>query len=158
MKVCRAVTKTPEVQDKVGITWDLDEATPPIMINPKSMYDAVMNLVSNAVDACIDHGYESQDNPWVKVTTRLERGNRAVRIEVTDNAGGISDELKEKIFRPFFPTKYNKGAGLGLAITMKVAREHKGTLSLGALPGNGATFTIALPLAGAKEIKAGGSE
>ncbi len=56
------------------------------------------------------------------------------------------DELKERIFSPFFSTKFNKGTGLGLTITMKIVREHNGTLLLDTLPGQGSTFTIKLPV------------
>jgi signal transduction histidine kinase len=139
------MTKTPEAQNLVDLTWDLDEGIPPGIIDRKTIYNAVMNLISNAIDACIDHEYESGDHQWVKVRTYLETGNGHVCIEVKDNGGGISDELKERIFSPFFSTKFNKGTGLGLTITMKIIREHNGTLLLDTLPGQGSTFTIKLP-------------
>jgi len=144
-EVCLAMAKTPEAQNVVDLTWDLDEGIPPGIINRKAIYNAVMNLISNAIDACIDHEYESGGHQWVKVRTYLETDNGHVCIEVKDNGGGISDELKKRIFSPFFSTKFNKGTGLGLAITMKIVREHKGTLLLDTLPGQGSTFTIKLP-------------
>ncbi|MEE9151717.1 MAG: HAMP domain-containing sensor histidine kinase, partial [Thermoplasmata archaeon] len=128
------------------LTWDLDEGIPSAIIDRKTIYNAVMNLISNAIDACIDYEYESGDHQWVKVRTYLEMDNGHVCIEVKDNGGGISGELKERIFSPFFSTKSNKGTGLGLAITMKIIREHDGTLLLDTLPGQGSTFTIKLPV------------
>jgi signal transduction histidine kinase len=145
-EVCLAMTKTPEAQNVVDLTWDLDEGIPPVIIDRKAIFNAVMNLISNAIDACIDHEYESGDHQWVKVRTYLETDNGHVCIEVKDNGGGISGELKERIFSPFFSTKSNKGTGLGLAITMKIIREHDGTLLLDTLPGQGSTFTIKLPV------------
>ena len=145
-EVCLAMTKTPEAQNVVHLTWDLDEGIPPVIVDRKAIFNAVMNLISNAIDACIDHEYESEDHQWVKVRTYLETDNGHVCIEVKDNGGGISDELKERIFSPFFSTKFNKGTGLGLTITMKIIREHKGTLLLDTLPGQGSTFTIKLPV------------
>lgn len=145
-EVCWATVQTPEVQNMVDLTWDLDSAIPPIMINRKAIYNAVMNLISNAVDACMDHEYEPGNYPWVKVRTCLEADNARACIEVRDNGGGINNEIKKKIFTPFFSTKFNKGTGLGLAITMKIVREHGGTLTLDTIPGHGSTFTIKLPI------------
>jgi PAS domain S-box-containing protein len=145
-EVCWATTKTSEVQTLVDVTWDLDAAIPLMMIDRRTIYNAVLNLVSNAIDACNDREYEKRNYPWVKVKTYLEREASLVSIEVSDNGGGISDELREKVFTPFFSTKFYKGTGLGLAITMKIVQEHNGTISLDALPGQGSTFTIKLPV------------
>jgi len=145
-EVCWATTKTSEVQTLVNLTWDLDEAVPLVMVDRRAIYNAVLNLVSNAIDACNDREYEKRSYPWVRVKTFLEKGSNLVCIEVSDNGGGISDELQEKIFAPFFSTKFYKGTGLGLSITTKIVREHNGTISLDTLPGQGSTFTIKLPL------------
>jgi len=143
-EVCCATTKTSEVQTLVDLTWDLDGAIPAVMIDRRAIYNAVLNLISNAIDACTDREYESEEHPWVKVRTYLENDEGPVCIEVSDNGGGISDELKERIFAPFFSTKFNKGTGLGLAITAKIIREHGGTLLLDTSTGHGSTFTVKL--------------
>ncbi|MFH0813900.1 MAG: ATP-binding protein [Pseudomonadota bacterium] len=144
-EVCWSMAKTSDVQDFVNLTWDLDEAIPPIMVDRKAIYNAVLNLVSNAIDACSEREYVPGDHAWVRVRTYLEKNNNRVCIEVKDNGGGMSDEIKNRIFNPFFTTKFHKGTGLGLPITMKIIREHDGTLLLDTIPGQGSMFTMVLP-------------
>ena len=102
-----------------------------------------MNLVSNAIDACI-----FDDNPNKKykviVKTDVREGNN-LSIEVTDNGCGMSEEVRSNLFTSVFSTKKNKGTGLGLLITRKLIGEHKGTIEVKSQKGEGSTFTILLP-------------
>ena len=65
-------------------------------------------------------------------------------IEVSDNGGGIDQEAADRIFEPFFSTKFT-GRGLGLAVVLGVLRQHHGVLAFESTPGAGATFKIWLP-------------
>ena len=73
-------------------------------------------------------------------------GVRAVRFTVRDSGRGIAPELQERLFEPFFTTRA-EGTGLGLALARGVARAHGGDITLRSTPGQGATFTLSLPLA-----------
>ena len=73
-------------------------------------------------------------------------GVAAVRFIVRDRGAGIAAELHERLFEPFFTTRAD-GTGLGLAIARGVARAHGGDITLRSTPGQGATFTLSLPLA-----------
>jgi signal transduction histidine kinase len=62
-----------------------------------------------------------------------------------DNGPGIPDDIRKKIFEPFFSTKGSKGTGLGLSVARKTVEEHYGTLVLDTTPGQGITFILTLP-------------
>ena len=104
------------------------------------MYDAILNLVSNAIDACpTDHSGR------VTVRTQQLPGRHQVLIEVIDNGHGISEENQPKIFHLFFSTKGQKGTGIGLASTRKVIEDHGGTIEFESTENQGTRFRIFLP-------------
>jgi signal transduction histidine kinase len=109
----------------------------------RTLHRSLMNLVSNAIDACI-----FDDNPHkqfqVRVTSTLDPVG-FVRFEVQDNGCGMSPEVKNKLFTSFFSTKGAKGTGLGLLVTQKLIEEHQGTIEVESQLGQGTTFTIRLP-------------
>ncbi|MFH1293739.1 MAG: ATP-binding protein, partial [Pseudomonadota bacterium] len=77
-------------------------------------------------------------------------GNHAVAVEVKDNGEGVPEDLKEKIFQPFFTTKEpGKGTGLGLSVSSKIIEEHRGRFELESKVGDGSTFRVILPVADA---------
>jgi anti-sigma regulatory factor (Ser/Thr protein kinase) len=98
----------------------------------------VMNLLSNAIDACDEGG-------TVTIRTGAEPGG--VRIEVADTGGGIPPEVRERIFDPFFTTKpIGVGTGLGLSISYGIVQDHGGKIEVESEPGQGSCFTVHLPL------------
>lgn len=99
----------------------------------------VLNLTTNAIDACIDHGTK------VTVGTSLDEDEGEVCIAIADDGCGISEENQKKLFQVFFSTKGSKGTGLGLAVTHKIIEEHGGSLDVDSAEGEGTTFTIRLP-------------
>jgi len=100
------------------------------------LYQACLNLILNAIDAMPDGG---------TLTIRLCRSEGDVRIAFTDTGHGISADLQERIFNPFFTTK-EQGSGLGLAKVFAVMESHGGRVECRSAPGAGATFTLVLPL------------
>ncbi len=110
-----------------------------IVIDPKGIYRCVLNLVSNAIDACENEGAR------VTVTVRPDNGERAV-IDVTDEGCGMDQDTLANIFQPFFSSKGAQGTGLGLSLTQKIVNEHGGRVSVDSIEGQGSTFSIALPL------------
>lgn len=105
---------------------------------PGLLNQAIMNLVSNALDAVGASG--------VIVIASQERGG-LFRLSVTDNGPGVPAPLRERILEPFFTTKpVGHGTGLGLSITYTIARKHQGTLHVEDAPGGGARFTLTFAL------------
>jgi signal transduction histidine kinase len=77
---------------------------------------------------------------------------QAVEVEFTDTGHGIKEEDLDRIFSPFFTTKeVGHGTGLGLAISYGIVKEHKGTITVESEEGQGATFTIRLPVSSEQE-------
>jgi signal transduction histidine kinase len=115
---------------------DLGEA----VLDPNGIRRCLLNLVSNAVDAC-----GSEGNGLVRVTVCADRGDR-FRVAITDNGCGIPEEERDKLFKMFYSTKGSKGTGLGLAVTHKIVTEHNGTIAVDSETGRGTAVTVELPV------------
>jgi signal transduction histidine kinase len=114
------------------------------VLDPRSLHRCLLNLVSNAIDACRDDENLNKDHR-VLVATDLE--DRAfIRFAVQDNGMGMTEEVRTNLFSSFFSTKGSKGTGLGLLVTSKLVEEHQGTIQVESQAGEGTTFTIKLPL------------
>lgn len=113
------------------------EPVPPVQGNAAELVEVFTNLISNAVDAMPAGG-------TLTFTSRLD-GER-VSVIVTDTGQGIPEEIKSKIFFPFFTTKGVKSTGLGLSVSYGIISRHKGTIEVDSAPGRGTTFTLTLPL------------
>lgn len=114
-----------------------------VLMDARTIYRSMLNLVSNAIDACIfDENVKKKYH--VRVATAIEPGG-FVRFEVQDNGSGMSQEVQAKLFSSFFSTKGAKGTGLGLLVTHKLIEEHQGTIHVASQVGRGTTFTIRLP-------------
>ena len=101
-----------------------------------------INLLANARDAL-----ENAEQKRIDVSCRTEDG--AAIVVFRDSGPGIPDGLEQRIFDPFFTTKdVGSGTGLGLSITYGILQEHGGLISVASRPGEGAAFTVELPLAG----------
>ncbi len=114
---------------------------PSVVGQEAALETVVLNLLINAADATPSGG-------TVTVTVRLGDARDAVEIEVRDTGTGIPPDVGGRIFEPFFTTKGPRGGtGLGLAVCRTVVERHRGTIRAMSMPGCGATFTVALPLA-----------
>ena len=101
-------------------------------------------MIVNAAQAIADKGGAGVKGE-ISMSTAVEGGNAVVRI--TDNGCGIPDSIQDRILEPFFTTRdVGKGSGQGLAIAQSIVDKHNGTLSFESTVGEGATFSIALPL------------
>jgi PAS domain S-box-containing protein len=99
---------------------------------------ALLNIVSNAIDAIEDKGE-------ILITTKIE--NSQLNISIKDSGKGINEEVLNKIFDPFFTTKQvGKGLGLGLSITYGIIKEHNGNIKVNSQIGVGTEFIITLPI------------
>jgi signal transduction histidine kinase len=107
------------------------------------IHRALLNLVSNAIDACTLEGIMESNGAVHVRTDRPEEWG--VRFEVQDNGTGIQQETRDRLFSDFFTTKGYKGTGLGLPVTHKVVKEHGGEITFESEPNQGTTFTLLLP-------------
>jgi two-component system sensor histidine kinase HydH len=123
--VCRGVEL--ELQSHNGLA--------PVSVDPGRLEQAVLNLVSNAVQA-------SKSGDPVELKAIAQGGE--VAIEISDRGDGIPERKRSEIFTPFYTTKKG-GTGLGLAIVKKIVEAHDGRLELMDNPDRGVTFRIVLP-------------
>lgn len=134
-----------ETARKSGISLDLeaDKELPMVWLDPDGIHRCIMNLLTNAMDACLDMDCTQ---PHGRVVLRSRRKNGwAVQYEAVDNGCGMDDETKASLFNKFFSTKGSKGTGLGLMITRKIVQEHGGEITFTSEKGKGTTFIIRLP-------------
>jgi signal transduction histidine kinase/CheY-like chemotaxis protein len=144
------------VSRRATIILDLAESLPAVKARPAQLRQIVLNLVVNASDAMQDRA------GIIRITTRcvildqttglglsdcLSPGEY-VELQVSDTGIGMSPETKSRVFDPFFTTK-SAGRGLGLAVVHGIVRSLGGTIRVISEFGNGATFQILLPCAGA---------
>jgi PAS domain S-box-containing protein len=121
---------------QVQFELDLD-CLPAVTCNPAKINQVVMNLLSNAVDACPEGG---------KVTVRSRAEASGIRIEVCDTGPGIDPRIRDRIFDPFFTTKpVGQGTGLGLSISYGIVQDHGGSIEVDSGPGRGTRMTVHLP-------------
>jgi len=139
------------MENQIKIVRDFGPDVKEVSMDPDMVHRTLLNLVSNAVDACIFDLDDTKEHE-VRVATRLEKGN-IIRLDVADNGCGMSDEVREKMFTTFFSTKGGKGTGLGLLVTQKLVNEHKGNIDIQSEVGKGTTFTVRLPYRKAQKGK-----
>jgi PAS domain S-box-containing protein len=122
-----------------GMELEVDLGLLPLVTcYPGKINQVVLNLLTNAIDACPAGG---------KVTVRTRPVPNGVEIHVLDTGCGIAPAIREKIFDPFFTTKpVGQGTGLGLSISYGIIRAHGGTIEVDSAPGQGAHFIVRLPL------------
>ena len=121
----------------------LDPGLPHLYCDRSQIQQAVLNLVLNAAEAV-----QGRPEPWLEISTGRANGH-AIWFRVRDNGEGMKPEVVKKIFDPFFTTKpEGKGVGLGLAVTYGIVSSHGGEIEVSSAPGEGATFTVTLPLQG----------
>ncbi len=113
---------------------------PTLMFDSEAMHRAVLNIVTNAVDACHD-----RENGSVEVSTQYRHDQRLALVDVVDNGSGIAKEDQEKIFSVFVSRKGGRGTGLGLPVSQKILQEHGGRIHVTSQLGEGSRFTLELP-------------
>ena len=118
---------------------DLEETLPPVAIDPTAMHQALMNVLTNAVEAA------PAKTGVVSVQTRFDETKQHAIVDIADNGSGIEQELQASVFEPFMSTKGQRGTGLGLAVTRKIVREHHGTIELIDSDSGGTTVRIIIP-------------
>lgn len=112
-------------------------AAPMVLVDSGQMTQVLMNLVRNAVEAADKQG---------KVIITLSACDNKALISIRDCGPGVPEELKDKLFRPFFTTKKGRGTGLGLSVSQSIVNQHGGEINFWNEAAGGAVFNITLPV------------
>jgi two-component system, NtrC family, sensor kinase len=131
--------------ESVKVDRDMAADLPPVWADGNQLQQVLVNLVTNAKQAMAE---QPEAERRLRVTTRALGVDR-VRITLEDTGPGIPADVLPKIFDPFVTTKGSAGTGLGLSISYGIIREHGGLITADSRPGQGATFTIDLPVGSA---------
>lgn len=123
-------------ENNIELVEEYDDELPTLQLDEKYLKQALLNIVKNAISAMPDGG-------TLRVAT-AKRGDEAV-VRISDNGIGMSEQVMEKIFEPYFTTK-DFGSGIGLTLVYKIVKEHMGEISVISQEGKGSTFTISLPI------------
>jgi signal transduction histidine kinase len=132
--------KTRASEDEVELVWLPAPTMPTLMFDPESMHRAVLNIISNAIDACHD-----RTGGRVEVSTQYSQAERMARVAVVDNGSGIEKDDLEKIFAVFVSRKGGRGTGLGLPVSQKILEEHGGRIRVESELDEGSRFTLEFP-------------
>lgn len=98
----------------------------------------LMNLYGNSIEAVLNNG---------EISTRLKILDDRAEVTIRDNGNGIPEDLRDRIFKPFYSTKVNKrNTGLGLSICQQIVEEHGGEIEFESVPGKETLFRVLLPL------------
>jgi two-component system, NtrC family, sensor kinase len=116
-------------------------AMPELVFDPDGLHRAVLNVVTNALDAA----GENEQPGRVEVVVEYDAAQNLARITVADNGPGIEPDDLEHVFSPFVSTKKSRGTGLGLPVSQKILAEHGGRITVASSPGQGSRFTLELP-------------
>jgi two-component system, NtrC family, nitrogen regulation sensor histidine kinase NtrY len=125
----------------IGLQISLASDLPKVMADGEAMKRAVANLVDNAAEALRDSIVRE-----ISVSTALVASRDAVEITIADTGHGVTRELKEKLFLPYFSTK-KRGTGLGLSIVSRIVEDHHGSIRVEENRPVGARFIVELPVA-----------
>jgi two-component system nitrogen regulation sensor histidine kinase NtrY len=128
----------------IRIVQRLGGGIPPVLADPEALKRALANLIDNAAEAM-----QSSLLRELTIETGVIEGHTTAEIVVADTGHGLNDEMRERLFLPYFSTK-QRGTGLGLAIASKIIQEHSGAIRAEQNSPTGARFIIELPLADAK--------
>jgi two-component system, NtrC family, nitrogen regulation sensor histidine kinase NtrY len=126
--------------DSVRIRTSLAADLPEVMADPEAIKRALANLVDNAAEAMQDVIFRE-----IQISTALVASRDSVEISVADTGHGVTQELKERLFLPYFSTK-KRGTGLGLAIVSRIIEDHHGSIRVEENRPMGTRFVVELPV------------
>jgi len=122
----------------IELVREIEEDLPEIIADPGQIYQVLINLSVNAIQAMLEGG---------RLLIRAGRHPEGILISVQDNGTGMTEEIRKKIFTPFFTTKdVGEGTGLGLSVVEGIVSSHGGTISVESSLGVGTKFDIVIPL------------
>ncbi len=153
-QVIRAVVAAvqPRLRKRGGkLILDVDSQLPTISAYPEGLFQALLNLVENAVDSIGSGGVITLSAHFQYRSMRLSAEDKRgeIKVAVRDTGKGIPAAELKRIFEPFYSTKgFGKGTGLGLAIVKRIVEEHHGDIRVESRVGEGTVFTLLFPVGG----------
>ncbi len=128
----------------IRLELSLSTALKPVYLDTDAIHQCLHNLVSNAVDACMENvGILS--GVRVVVLRSLRTAGWGVEYQVEDNGSGMDPATQRKLFQSFFTTKGHRGNGIGLMTTRKIVEKHHGEILVNSAPGKGSLFIVRIP-------------
>ncbi len=125
----------------IRVRTELAHDLPAVMADPEAIKRAISNLVDNAAEAMQDAMLKE-----ITISTSLVASHDAVELAVSDTGPGVSRDVKERLFLPYFSTK-QRGTGLGLAIVSRIVEDHRGSIRVEENKPFGSRFVVELPVA-----------
>ncbi len=110
---------------------------PEIFCNPTELREVFINLINNALDAMLDGGC---------ISFGMTSNRENVFMSVSDTGIGMTDDIKKRVFDPFFSTRKPHGTGLGMSITYSIIKKHGGNVEVESEAGKGTTFNLSIPI------------
>jgi two-component system nitrogen regulation sensor histidine kinase NtrY len=126
--------------DNIRVRAHLALDLPKVMADPEAIKRALANLLDNAAEAMLGSALRE-----IHISTSVVAGGDAVEIVICDTGHGVTQELKERLFLPYFSTK-QRGTGLGLAIVSRIVEDHHGSIRVEENQPSGSRFVIELPI------------
>jgi len=125
----------------IDLICDMEPNLGSFEVDPSLLRAALMNILDNAIEACIENTDISI--PEIQLKTR-RRGNE-IHFSISDNGSGMNEEAVTHLFDLFYSSKGSKGTGIGLFMTKKAIQKHGGTINVTSVPGQGSCFRITVP-------------
>jgi two-component system, cell cycle sensor histidine kinase and response regulator CckA len=133
------------ISKQATLKWDLSPELPPVTADPTQLRQIVMNLITNASDALGERSGTITLRTGVVGSAETDpEPPVSVFLEVSDTGCGMDTDTLQRIFDPFFSTKFT-GRGLGLAAVMGIVESHQGHVRIRTAPGEGTSFRVVLP-------------
>lgn len=145
-----AFTVEPRMEKhRIAFVREFDAAAGMFEIDPGIVHPALINILENAVDACVEDLSEKSH----KIVFSVKQDKENIIFEVHDDGIGMSRETKENIFTLFFSSKGHRGTGLGLFVSNKIIQKHGGSIEVWSEPGQGSHFRVRIPKILSDDIK-----
>jgi len=128
--------------EDISVKLDLAPDLPPVLADPEAIRRALANLIDNAAEAM-----QGSLLRVLEICTAISEDGAAADVTVSDTGHGLTDEIRERLFLPFYSTKH-RGTGLGLSIAAKIVQEHGGSMRAESNTPKGARFLVRIPLMG----------
>ncbi|MBN2218340.1 MAG: FHA domain-containing protein [Pirellulales bacterium] len=137
----------------VRFSWRPAPSVEPFVFDPEMIHRAVLNVVSNALDAAAELAADVEEPerantnrpPAVEMAAEWDAKAEMLRVVVHDNGPGIPADVMKNLFSPFVSSKGARGTGLGLPVSQKILAEHGGRIQVESTPDEGSTFTLQWP-------------
>jgi len=127
---------------EIDLQWRPADDMPDMVFDPDGLHRAVLNVVTNAVEAI----GETEQPGKIDVQSKYLTEKTLVQIVVIDDGPGIPTDQLAQLFSPFASSKKSRGTGLGLPVSQKILNEHGGRITVASAPGRGSRFTLEVPV------------